>query len=123
VKARVFTLMLCSAFVTFAICGSTLAAAKRQALALVDIVPIPKLASLKGCPVSAWIHGQNLTSSYVVNFRKFPSGQAWKSGNTDATSGKLNVTIPWGFKVYAEVPSLGGIQSSPFACPAQNSHK
>lgn len=116
-KTRLFAAMLCSVLITFAICGPTLAA-KRRAVTLVDIVPIPKLRSLKGCPVSARV---NPAGAYQVNFRKFPSGQAWIT-RTTANTGKVNIIIPWGLKIYADVPS-GPAQSLPFVCPAQNSTK
>lgn len=108
-KTRVFASMFCSVLLTFAICP--MLAAKRRASTLVDIVPITTFKSQVGCPVSAWIHPLTGSTTYLVNFRKLSSGQIWMSGTTNPNNGKVSVTVPFGFKVYAEVPSLGGAQS------------
>jgi len=112
----------CTMLVLFSVCGSALAARRQAQSIVVDMVPIPKLSSLIGCPASGWVHNQSTPGAgYLVTFYKLPSGQLWKSGTSNA-AGKVNVTVPWGFKVYAQVQSLG-LTSSAFNCPAQNSNK
>jgi len=90
------------------------------------------VASLKGCPVTAWVGhvwasgspSPKPTANYPVTFVKDGgAGFVNPQGGTSDTKGEVPATVGWNTKIHAEVKDHQGqtlLTSNPFTCPAEH---
>jgi hypothetical protein len=123
-RASTALYMICITLLGFTLtnCAST---PRQQAgpTTLEFVAQTPNLDSPDGCLISAWLHNQNTSSpNYLVTFYKVSSTQLWASGTTNG-AGRVNVTVPFGVKIFAQAPAAGLTSTTSFTCPEQNSPK